>query len=258
MKQSNAAWSQGERMSKILEALLQLQKVETQLSAIRRQRNAKLRRVTLLKNKLNETQERLDKNHLTARERQMRIDSLTLDVNSREQAIASQREALNKARTNKTYSEILAAINTSKADNSKLESSILQLMEELQGVQSERAGIDAELVETNQKLREAEQQLDAFDGEHREDRELLEAQREALSGGISPSALSVFTRVAEHHDGEALAAVIKRHPKRQEFSCAGCNMSITVELVNALQSREDLQTCNCCGRVLYLDATLAR
>ena len=75
------------------------------------------------------------------------------------------------------------------------------------------------------------------------------------SGGLKSGWMEKrqFERVAEYHEGDAMANVIKPHPKSDEFICGGCHMTITTELVNALMSRDDLQMCNNCGRILYLD-----
>ena len=54
-----------------------------------------------------------------------------------------------------------------------------------------------------------------------------------------------------------LAVVVQVHPKRLEFSCGGCHMSVPLELVNALKSREDIQCCNVCGRILYVQEEAA-
>jgi predicted nucleic acid-binding Zn-ribbon protein len=44
------------------------------------------------------------------------------------------------------------------------------------------------------------------------------------------------------------------HPKRDEYLCSGCNMKVTLEVINALQTRDELQTCKVCGRILYWEA----
>ena len=80
----------------------------------------------------------------------------------------------------------------------------------------------------------------------------LSAQREAASEDVSPTARTTFMRVAERHDGEALASVVKLHPKRDEYSCSGCNLMVTLEVVNLLATRDDLQICKACGRILYV------
>ncbi len=37
------------------------------------------------------------------------------------------------------------------------------------------------------------------------------------------------------------------------LSCGGCNMKVALEIINALQSRDEIQTCSACGRLLYLE-----
>ncbi len=50
-----------------------------------------------------------------------------------------------------------------------------------------------------------------------------------------------------------MAQVLKSHPKREEYICDGCNMSIPVEAVNSLMTKDELQQCQICGRILYLE-----
>jgi predicted nucleic acid-binding Zn-ribbon protein len=64
-----------------------------------------------------------------------------------------------------------------------------------------------------------------------------------------------FHRVAERHEGEALAAVEVVNAKRNEYCCGGCNMSVTLQTVLAMRTLDQLQTCGSCGRILYLSAS---
>ncbi len=243
-------------MSSLLESLQQLQEVETQLASIRRRREVRQKRVEGLQRQVLGAQRRADAHLQAIREKQVRQDALSLEVTSREEAIASQREALGKAKTNKSYAEILTAINTTKADTSKIESSVLQLMEEIQALQQDGKAFDEEQAELGTKVEAAEAKLREFDEEHRRDKKRLEGLREQHAADVPPSALNSFNRVAAHHDGEALAAVIRLHPKRHEYACGGCNMTLTLEIVNALHKPDEMQYCSSCGRVLYLEGAV--
>ena len=245
-------------MGETLESLRRLQDVELQLAAIRRRREAKTRRITAHQRQAKLADERLETHRRKIRERQVRLDSLTLDVATREQSINKHREALNKAKTNKEYGAILAAMNTEKANAAKLESTVLELMDEIQKLQDEAAGGEAEKARLLENVAAAEEALRAFDGELREELSQLEAKRTECSANIACTTLASFTRVAERHDGEAMAPITRLHPKREEYMCEGCNMKVTLEIVNALQTRDDIQLCNCCGRILYLDTALAK
>ncbi len=244
-------------MGDLLESLLRLQEIATRLAAMRRKRGVKTRQIESQKRRVRGTEDKLRQRLQAIREQQVRLDALTLDVAAREQEIAKQRQALNKARTNKEYAAILTIINTSKADNSKLESTVLQLMEQNQALKGDGAHIETERAKLLTDVGATEKRLEAFDEAHREELAELEASRDECAKNIPPTAFALFTRAADRHEGEAMAPVTKINPKRDEYICTGCNMQVTLEVVNALQSRNELQLCSVCARVLYLEGSIA-
>ncbi len=244
-------------MGALLEQLRRLQNVELQLAAIRRGRESKTRHIDVARRQLRQIDEKVQQNHAKAREVQMRIDALSLDVAAQEESINRHRQALNKAKTNKEYAAILTAMNTEKADSSKTESAVLQHMEELARVKGEGSTVEAEKAKVLEHLASAEAGLKAFDDQSAVELKRLESERSEISAKIHLQAVEIFNRVAQRHDGEALAAVTKPRPKRDEYSCGGCNMKVTLEVVNGLQTRDEIQTCKVCGRILYLDLPAA-
>lgn len=236
-----------------MEALHRLQEVELQLAAIRRKREAKARRVDTQKRRVESAEARLERNRHTVRERQVKLDALQLEVTSRELSVKKHREALNSAKTNKEYGAILAAMNTEKANNAKLESGILELMEQIQVLETQGSKIEDERQEFAEHVRTAEEALREFEAGARETSERLEQRHRDYSAKIAPTTLASFTRVAERHDGEAMSPVTKLHPKRDEYACEGCNMKVTLEIVSALRSRDEIQLCPVCGRILYFE-----
>lgn len=244
-------------MGVILEELRRLQAVEMRFAAIRRDRESKSLQVELRQRQIRRIDEKLQENHRKARECQMQLDALSLDVAAREEAVGKHRQALNKAKTNKEYAAILTAMNTEKADNSKVENSILKLMDDLQEMKTEGAAIETERAKLLEHAATAEEALKAFDAQSQQERDGLAAGRQAFVGKITAAAIDIFNRVAQRHDGEAMAPVTKLRPKRDEWACGGCNMKVALEVVNALQTRDDILLCNVCGRILYLDAPAA-
>lgn len=240
-------------MGETLDALQRLQAVELKLAAIRRKREAKQRRIDVHKRKLQEIDQRLQENEKRKRDIQVQIDALNLDVAAKEDKVRKHREALNSAKTNKEYSSILAAMNTEKADAAKVESRIIELLDQIQKFDDAASQIDAERAALADKLKQAEAALAESDQASSEDRARLQSQRDAVSEGIGPGVLACFERVADRHDGEALASVTKIHPKRDEYICEGCNLKVTLEVINSLQTRDDIQLCPVCGRILYLE-----
>jgi len=244
-------------MGELLEELHRLQQVELKLAEIRQTREDKARRVERYNRRAEQAEEQLQQHNRTVRERQIRIDALSLDVAAREEQVNKHRVALTKAKTNKEYASILAAMNTEKADTSKVETEILQLMEEMQTLKEEGERIEAEKVQHLESAATAQKALDAYDAEVGEERSELEATRDQHAEKIPAPIFSTFARVAHRHEGDAMACVAKAHPKRDDYICGGCNMKITLEIVNSLQSRDEIQLCGQCGRILYFEASPA-
>jgi predicted nucleic acid-binding Zn-ribbon protein len=239
-------------MAQILEELHRLQEVELKLAVLRRTHEGKARRVELCRKRVRQADERLEQDQRTIRERQAKLDSLGLDVAVREEAIGKHRQALAKAKTNKEYAAILTAMNTEKADNTKIESVMLELMEEIQTLRDARARLEAERGKLVADVDAATGVLERYEAECRGQREALEARRDEHAARIPASSLNLFLRAAQKHDGEAMAAVRKIHPKRDDYVCSGCNMNLTLEIINALHTRDELQFCGACGRILHM------
>lgn len=240
-------------MGQTLDALHRLQVVEKNLAGIRGDRAIKLRRVEGQQARI----EKADKQHAEVRSKsqtaQIRLDALQLDIAAREESVVKHRAALNQAKTNKEYAAILTAMNTEKADNSKIETDVLELMQEVQDRSDEAKAIEEDRTNAEEGVAKAQAALDAFDNRVRDRQEALRAEREECAHNIDPSTLATFTRVAEHHDGEAMVSIQKLHPRRPDYMCGGCNVMITLEVMNTLQSRDEIQNCSACGRILFLE-----
>ena len=240
-------------MGHMMEALHRLQTIERQLAEIRLQRESKSRRVAHHQRQVNKAEESLRQSKLVYLERRRRLDALQLDSAARDQALDRHRQALNTAKTNKEYAAILTAMNTEKADNSKLETEILQLLEETQTLETAAAKVEEERTELLEHVSKAEDVLKVVETKTQPEHDALQAQREEFATDIPPSTLATFQRVAGRHDGEALATVIKLHPKRDDYVCSGCNLMVTLEVVCVLGTRDDLQICKACGRILVTE-----
>ncbi len=245
-------------MGEILEELHRLQLVELKLAEIRQAREDKARRTERFRRRVEQAEDQAEQHARTVRERQIRIDALSLDIAAREEQVNHHRVALTKAKTNKEYAAILAAMNTEKADASKIETDALQLMEEMQTLKETGEKIEAEKAKHREAAETAQQVLEAYDKETEQARAALESTRASHAEKIPHAIYSMFSRVAMHNDGDAMASVEKAHPKRDDYICSGCHMSITLEVVNALQTRDEIQLCGQCGRILYFAAAATK
>lgn len=244
-------------MGATLDALHQLQRLEQELLSIRHKINAKHRAVRTTTKKIQQIETELSTKRDQLKHEQSNANRAELDRQVKDQEIAKLREALNKAKTNKEYSALLTQINTDKADNSKLEERVLTMYTAVEQIQKNIGELEEAHKQEKARLKDLQEAAEAFENTVRSQVKDLENRREQASQKLAPAALQVFSRVCERHDGEALAQVIQVNPRREEFICGGCNMSVPLERINALQSRDEIQLCQNCGRLLYIDEPTA-
>jgi len=242
-------------MGEILDALHCLQEIELQLSDLRRAEERKGRQVRNAQREIRKLDDRIAGLRADQAARQAEANHFDGDVTRREESITRHRVALLEARTNKDYAAILTSINTEKADSAKIEKLALEKLAELERVQEAVEACLQQRVTAEQHLEKCEQALQEFLESTAEQRQTLEAQRDTAASGLPPSTMSIFARVAAKHDGEALAEVIRLHPRREEYACGGCHMTVTLDRVSVLRSRDEVQFCGACERILYLPSS---
>ena len=241
-------------MGATLEALQRLQSVEIQLRSTREQIETKRRNVEAHRRKIATLQRQATDAHDAIRRAQAEADRLELDRKSQEAHLIKLREALNRSKTNKEYAAILTQLNTDKADALKFEDQVLAALTRVDELKKQHEDIKAQLEREQARAEELEKAARSTEERLAGQLSSLEAQREEAAANIPPEALQMFERACEHHDGEAMAMIEQPHPKRAEYICSGCYMSVTLESINTLQSRDAIVTCQNCSRILYLES----
>jgi predicted nucleic acid-binding Zn-ribbon protein len=241
-------------MGQLLEGLLKLQSIERELAQVRRRLRSRENAVSIQQRRIDQLQEEWDALDRKSLARRKDADRCELDLRQSEERVSKLRTALNSAKTNKEYAAILTQINTLKADNAKLEDSTLRILHEVDTVRAEADKLRGEIDRESKRLDETKQtnaaEIEKLTGMlARLTRDRAEAAKD-----IDAAALRVFDRVAEKYDGEAMA-VIQIEGKRAPFDyiCGGCYMSLNAEHANALRVRDEVRTCDNCGRILFMD-----
>lgn len=244
-------------MGELLEELRGLQAVALKLVGIEQDLESKQRRVTGRQRQVKLAEEKLEQNKRVAQQYQIRVDQLSLEVACREESQVKHRAALNTAKTNKEYASILAAMNTEKADTAKIEAAVLELMKEGDNLKAAGASIEAEKETVLEEVQKSTKTLEGARAKHKPELDELLAQRKEFTDRLAPDQLLMFDRASVRHDGEAMAEVTKLRVKGTDYNCGGCNMTVTLEVVNSLQTHDAVQLCGSCGRILYLERAAA-
>lgn len=238
-------------MGAMLDALRQLQEIELHLNEYRAKEESYRRQARSAQRQIEKRLAEGEAHRQQVKNCQMEIDQADLDIKAREEAMDKHRQALNASKSNKEYAAILTALNTEKADSSKCESRVLELMAKKEELLAQSAEFDAEREKLNERLQRQQANLTAYLEEIAEDFKALERQRDEAAEDLPPSALQTFRRLAQRHEGEAMAEAIRITSRGDEHICGGCNMSVPLEVINRLISRDEIVLCATCGRILH-------
>lgn len=239
-------------MGPILEGLIKLQRIENRLRAVKTKLTRCRRSVLFQENQLRILQSGLEAKQEEIKMTRIQADRLELELKERDAYITKLRSQLNLARTNKEYSAILTELNTAKADDSKLENQVLDLMKNLEADQAACLEIQKQIEEQKSRVDQVRTEAEVKAAEYQKDIDAIQAEWEEAARQIPAEVLNLFVRVAETYDGEAMAAIEKSDEHSSSYSCGGCFMGLPAEMVNILSTKDEIIRCTNCTRILYL------
>ena len=242
-------------MGPILDGLTKLQSIENRLRAVKAKLSRCRRNVIIQENQVRSLQNAREAKAEEIQLTKVQSDRLELELKIKDEAIAKLRAALNAAKTNKEYTAVLTQLNTTKADNSKIETQILELLKNIEADEAECENIQSQIDEQKQKLEQTRRDMELSAVKYEDEIKEIQDQWNKGAKTIPPESLEVFKRVAETYDGEALAVVEKQEGKTGAYTCGGCFMGITAESVNLLMTKDDIIRCPNCTRILVLGSS---
>jgi predicted nucleic acid-binding Zn-ribbon protein len=240
-------------MGPVLSGLIKLQSVENRLRAAKAKLARSRRSVTVQENQVRSLQSALEAKKEECQLTKLQSERLELELKTRDQEVSKLRASLNAAKTNKEYAAVLTQLNTTRADNSKIESQILELMKAVDVDEGECQNIRKQIEEQKQELEQTRKKVESSATEHEAEISQIQAEWNEVAKSIPRKALEVFNRVAETYDGEAVAMIEQQQGRGAAYSCGGCYMGVPAESVNVLMTKDDIIRCPNCTRILVLN-----
>ena len=240
-------------MGPVLNGLIKLQSVENRLRAAKAKLARSRRSITIQENQVRSLHSALEAKKEGCQLTKMQSDRLELELKTRDQEVSKLRASLNAAKTNKEYAAVLTQLNTTRADNSKIEGQILELMKAVEVDEVECGNIRKQIEEQKQQLEQTRKKVESSMAEHEAEIAKIQAEWNEAAKGIPRKALEVFNRVAETYDGEAVATIEQQEGKNGAYSCGGCYMGVPAESVNLLMTKDEIIRCSNCTRILVLN-----
>jgi uncharacterized protein len=239
-------------MGPVLHGLMKLQSVENQLRAIKAKIVRSRRSILIQENRVRSLQNALDAKKEEIQLTKIQSSRLELDLKTRDESIAKYRAALNTAKSNREYAAVLTELNTNKADSSKLENQLLDLMKNIEADEKDCMDIARQVEEEKQKLDAIRKESDEKVAVYESQIQGVQDDWDSAAKSIPVEPLHIFKRVADTYDGEALAPVEQQDGRLQAYSCGGCFMGVPTDLANLLMTRDEVIRCPNCTRILVL------
>jgi len=242
-------------MGPVLNGLVKLQSVENRLRAAKAKLARCRRSILIQENQVRSLQNALEAKKEETQLTKIQSDRLELELRSRDEEVSKLRSSLNNSKSNKEYAAILTQLNTTRADNSKIEAQVLELMKAIEADEEESKKIRTQIDEQKQSLEEIRKKSETSAVEYEAEIAKIQIEWNAVAKSIPKERLSVFNRVADTYDGEAVVKVEQQDDRSGTYSCGGCFMGITAESVNLLMTRDEIIRCPNCTRILVLGET---
>ncbi len=241
-------------MGPVLNGLVKLQSIENRLRAVKAKLTRQRRNVIIQENRVRSLQSALEAKTEEIQLTKVQSDRLELELKTKDETIAKLRACLNAAKTNKEYAAVLTHLNTTKADNSKTENQILELMKDIEADEAECQEIQNQIDQEKQKLEQTRKEAESLATKYEAEIEQIQVEWNQLAQAIPAEVLQIFKRVAETYDGQAVVVIEQQEGKTEAYSCGGCFMGITAESVNLLLTKDDIIRCPNCTRILVLES----
>lgn len=231
-------------MNEEMGLLIQLQRVDTQLSRFRERElthknKIETERVALgeMKSKLLEAQKQLDQITKERREKEK-------DIEAQELQIQKTQGRLKEIKNNKEYQAHLHEIDALKRARGTLEETVLLLMDKMEILTSEVNTEKNDFKEKEEKFSDSVRLIEEEITKLHEEKTKLEEERNKLSAQVNKKLLGQYEHLLATRKGNALAGVNRN-------TCLGCYMSLPPQLVAEVKRNEKFLACSQCYRILY-------
>ncbi len=192
----------------------------------------------------NATQQAHDAAKLKAKQVESDKKKIELDVEAQKERIAKYSLQQFQTKKNEEYRALAHEIDGCKANISKFEDQILELMEQADAVAKEVAVTTKAAAEAKQDVGVEVAELDKRETTFKARLAELQADRKALAAAVEEGALLRYERLLKSKGENVIVGI-------HHSACGGCHMRLPTQVMVACQSQSEMNACPHCGRILY-------
>jgi predicted nucleic acid-binding Zn-ribbon protein len=226
--------------------LIELQRVDHQIAALRAELDSLPKRIRDADTKLNGARAAV----AAAKEAHTKIlkerKKFELDVEQWRDRARKYRDQSGAVKTNEAYKALLHEIANAEAEVTKAEDRQLEVMMAAEEVERRVKHAEANLREDEQAVAEERKQIDALQSAKKKQLEAALAEQERIIAPVTEEMRDLYQRIAKRHNGSALA-------EARDGQCRACGMRVLPHVIQELRrdANEELFRCESCGLILY-------
>lgn len=231
-------------MTSDLQKLIQLQAIDSRITALRSEIAALPKHVALIEAKLAGSKTKVDSALAAAKADEAAKRKHESDIQDQQQKISKYRDQSLNVKTNQEYKALMDEIKFAEQKIAASEDRILELMlaadERKATLKVAEAELKADTAENDKEKEEARQRTAADEKELAE----LTGKRNELRGEVSEDALRHYDRVLKLR-GSAMSAV------HDDQMCSACSVMLRPQAFQDVMKNDQVLTCDTCKRILY-------
>jgi predicted nucleic acid-binding Zn-ribbon protein len=232
-------------MNSDLEKLIELERVDREITRLTEEVAALPKRVAAIEGKLADDKAAVESAKAAIKANEASRRKLEGEIQGFQQKIVKYREQSSSVKTNDEYRALMHEVEFSEQHISACEDKILELMITLEAEEKELKTAEAAL---KVEMAEVEKEKTSAHVRTAEDEKLLAELSEKRSGlrpGVSDSSLAHYDRVMRQRKSAVAEA--------RSQKCMACFVMVRPQTWEEIRTNEQIITCGSCGRIFYYD-----
>lgn len=237
-------------MKEVLERLIQLQKLDSEILHLESLRGDLPQQVSRLTQALKEAEQDLEDTNSKSRDYQKEQDSITIDTKTLEEKKQKFQSQLFEVKNNREYDAVTHEIESVKDEIGKKETRLLELMDLSKEIKESLKNKTEHLEELGKQFKERKAELDKRLEKTEKDEAALNDQRDKIVRKLEPRILSNYERIKRAKNDLAVVPVIRN-------ACGGCFKTLPPQRILEVKAMNRIYLCEVCGRILTWDENLS-
>jgi len=231
-------------MTSDLQSLIELQKIDSEIAALRAEVAALPKHVAEIEKKLAGSKAKVEAAMAAAKADEISKKRHESDIQDQQQKISKYRDQSLNVKTNHEYKALMDEIKFAEDKIAASEDKVLEIMvaadARKESLKTAEAELKADTAENDREKEDARQRTAIDEAALAE----LTTKRNALRANVSEDVLRHYDHVLKVR-GTALA------PVRDNEQCGACNVMLRPQVFQEVMTNQQFMTCDYCKRILY-------